>query len=129
MSASPILPAPRIAITLRTLSPRYGARPARGSGQGRRARARPGREAGSASGGRSGAGDQRTGEEGQVRGAFGEPPDQVGVPVAAVRKIHAHLGARAGQTLLLARPDPVEHLVLEIPRAVAGQMRLRARDL
>src|SRR6516162_9464666 len=97
MSASPILPAPRIAITRPTLippwrwvtgsttiPPRYGPpwRPEAGPG-------------------RSGPGDQGAGEEGKVSGALGEPPDQVSVPVAAVRHIHPHPGSLGGEPPLL----------------------------
>src|SRR5260370_23292887 len=96
MSASPIFPAPRIAITPGSL---------------------PGRA------GQSAAGGQRAQEERQVRWPFREPPDQVAVPVAAVGNVDPHPGAAAGQAELLGGPDAVEHLVLEAVRGPAGRAR------
>src|SRR5260221_4187413 len=69
---------------------------------------------------RSAARRERAEEEGQVRRPFREPPDQVPVPVAAVRNVDPHAGAADGQAELLGGPDPVEHLVLE---AVGGPAR------
>src|SRR5260370_12470923 len=101
MSASPIGPAPSTAIPRASL---------------------PGRAANEPCGDalRSAARRERAEEEGQVRRPFREPPDQVPVPVAAVRNVDPHAGAAGGQAELLGGPDPVEHLVLE---AVGGPAR------
>src|SRR5580658_1966563 len=64
---------------------------------------------------------ERAQEEGQVAGPFRQPADQVGVPVAAVGDVHAHLRTGIGQPALLGGADPVQHLVLEAIRGPPGQ--------
>src|SRR5580692_2140789 len=101
MSASPFCPAPKIPITVWSLT---------------RPTASPG-------------GGQRAQEERHVCRPLGQPPDQVAVPVAAVGQVHPDLRAGAGQPALLGRPDPVQHLELEALRRPRGQRGLRRADL
>src|SRR5581483_7914442 len=52
-------------------------------------------------------------EEEQVRGALGEPPHQVRVPLGPVRRRDEHAVAAAHEGELELRADAVEHLELE----------------
>ena len=60
---------------------------------------------------------QGTQEERQVRGSFGEPTDEVAVPLRAERNLDPDVVTRVGQPPLLGVADAVEHLVLEIVHA------------
>src|SRR5690606_24518499 len=110
-SASPIFPAPRIAIIEHTLTwvflttaPAY-------------------------SGGGSGPPGQGPQEEPEVRGPLRETPHEVRVPLAAVGDVHPDLRALRRETPLLLRADAVEHLVLEGAGVTVVQHRQGARDL
>src|SRR6185437_4517386 len=76
----------------------------------------------------SAAGTERAQEESHVGRPLGEPPDQVAIPVVAVRHINPNLGTRRGQPTLFVWPDAVEHLVLKAAGVAAKRGGTRPRD-
>ncbi len=59
---------------------------------------------------------------------LGQPPDQVTVPVLAVRQVHARSLAPVAAMPLLGQADPVEHLLPCLSRGPGPQLRLGGRD-
>src|ERR1700754_4454395 len=114
-SASPILPAPIIAIISASL-PRLGLAPVPHQSASHLLRGgdrRPGALTGHPGRPLLGGPGQGAQEEHQVRRAFGQPPHHVAVPLVAVGKAAPNLGADPREPLLLLGTDAVEHLVLE----------------
>src|SRR5580700_5989011 len=130
ISASPICPAPRTAITLAA----YRGAVSRSGGVGPgdhpeppqlcRPGGRPPEPRGVLA-----ARAQRPQEEGEIGRPLGQPAHQVAVPVAAVGQVDADLRAARREPGLLVGPDSVQHLVLEAAEVPAGQLGLGPGDL